>query len=108
MVEQSEINPGNSFIYYDLTYCYSTAPMLVEIQDYKDGFEGHSLYTITDSNNCPVISPTRELVHKLYQVKNEVDVRADYYKALIDNERLLDEHIEDYKQFLHDYPEKML
>ncbi len=108
MVESSDINPGNSFIYYDLTYCYSTPPMLVEIQEYEDGFKGHSLYTITNSNNCPVISPTRELKFKLYQVKNKVDVRAEYYKALIRNGGLYEEHKEDYTQFLNDYPEKML
>ena len=108
MVEWSEIVPGNSFIYYDRRYCYSSKPMIVEIQEYKDGFKGHSLYTITDSNNCPVISPTKELKAKLFEVNTEINVWANYYKALVENGRLKDTEADAYKTFVDTYPEKML
>lgn len=108
MIDASEIETGNSFLYYDRRYCYATKPMLVEIQEYKDGFVGHSMYTITESNNCPVISPTKELKSKLFDVATKIDVWATYYKTLMENGKIKDDEVEAYKLFIDTYPEKML
>ena len=111
MIDVSEITEGASFLYYDEEFNHKIAPEQVDILEYNDGFVNHSMYeyaTPTEFNFCPIISPSRELGMKLFEVDELVDLTAVYYKALVASGNLhtVKPHI--YQLFLDKYPEKMI
>lgn len=111
MVEVSEITEGAAFLYYDEEFNHIIAPEQVDILEYNDGFVNHSMYehtTQTEYNSCPVISPSKELGMKLFEVDELVDLTAVYYKALISSGNLGTVKPEIYQLFLNKYPEKMI
>ena len=110
MIDISEISPGSTFLLYDEEFDYLTAPKQVDILNYEDGYTNHTLYSYTEKtelNSCPVISPTKELSRRLFELDELVDLTALYYKVLISKENI-EISKDDYLEFVALYPEKVL
>jgi len=111
MIDVSEINAGETFLFYDETFNHKIKPEEIDILDYVDGFINHTLYEYTNKskkNFCPIITLTKELASSLFPIDELVDLTAIYYKANINSGDINTVKITEYQDFLDTYPEKML
>jgi len=111
MIDISKITAGASFLYYDEQFNHLEAPEKVDILEYNNGYNNHSMFeytTKTEYHWCPIISPSKELGMKLFEVDELVSLTAVYYKALVASGNLHTVKPNIYQLFLDKYPEKML